>query len=105
MQENHKIYRGGDRVQLRNTLMKKGQNMGWLQASAIGFIILVVVVGIGASVIGDMQGDNETVEEGEVYEEGQDGFAKFSGKFTLIASIIILVFVLGLLGMLYMRGR
>lgn len=86
-------------------LEKKGQSMGWLTGAAIGFIILVVAVGIGASVIGDLQGDNETAEEGSVYNEGQDGFEKFSGKFTLIASVVVLVFIIGLLGMLYFKGR
>jgi len=82
---------------------KKGQNMNFLVAAAIGLVVLAVAVGIGTSLNSDLLADNTSVEEGEVYEEAIDGMQKFSGKFALIASVIVMVFIIGLL--LFLRGR
>lgn len=86
---------------------KKGQafGMSWLSGSAIGFIIVVIVIGIGAGIVADLATSNTTAEEGAVYGDGNTAFTKFSGKFTIIASILVLVFIIGLLGLLYMRNR
>jgi len=82
---------------------KKGQNMNFLIGAAIGLVVLVVAVGIGTSLTGDLREDNTTVAEGEVYDEGTEGMQKFSGKFALIASVIVMVFIIGLL--MFLRGR
>lgn len=112
-------------------------NLGWLSAAALGLIVLVVVIGVGAAISGEQRADEacdsgyvlnltltypdqcaeegtngtcdgcaiEMTDTGQVYKEGLDGTDKFAGKFTLIASIVILVFVIGLLGMLYFKSR
>jgi len=85
-------------------MSKKGQDMSWLTGAAISLVVLIVVVGFGASLIGDLSGDNTSVAEGQVYEEGQDANLKFSGKFGLIVTIVVLVFIIGLLGMLFLKG-
>lgn len=111
-------------------------NMGWLIGVAIGFIVVVVAVGIGASIQSDqyldeacnnytgwhynaseqrcdLDGTNgscaicsgDVSDTGRVYLEGLDGTDTFASKFALIASVLVLVFIIGLLGMLYFKSR
>lgn len=113
-----------------------GQNLNWLVYSVIGFIVVVVVVAVGASIQSDsyvdeacvnatgsvfnqtanacdVSGTNGTCvgcrtgvsDSALVFKEGLTGTTKISGKFAIMASVLVLVFIIGLLGYLYMKKR
>ena len=76
----------------------KGQSLASLQAAALAMVVLVIVITVGAQILGEIkasQTDNTT--EYNTTEAGQEAMKEFSDWFTIIVLVLIAVVIISLL--------
>lgn len=76
----------------------KGQTVSSLAGGAIALVVLVVVIAVGAQILGTIQ-DTQTVNttEHNTTAEGLKAMDEFANWFTIIVLVIIAVVIIGLL--------
>lgn len=76
----------------------KGLTLNSLTGSALALVVLVIVVAIGAQILGEIQ-DTQTVNSTEynVTGDGMSALADYADWFSTIVTIIIAVVIIGLI--------
>lgn len=76
----------------------KGQNVSGLQGAAIAIVVLVVIVAVGAQILGQLR-DTQTVNttEHNTTTLGLDAMAEFGNWFVIIVLVVIAVVIITLL--------
>ena len=79
-------------------IKSKGMTVSSLQAAGLSLVVLAVVIGIGAQILGtiqDQQTENST--EYNTSAAGLDALGEFADWFTIIVIVLIAVVIIALL--------
>ncbi|OGY82266.1 MAG: hypothetical protein A3F54_00020 [Candidatus Kerfeldbacteria bacterium RIFCSPHIGHO2_12_FULL_48_17] len=75
----------------------KGQ-LASLQSAALGMVVLIIIVAIGAQILGNIRGTQSNVSlEYNITDSGLNAFDTFADYFDVIVIILVAVVVIGLL--------
>lgn len=76
----------------------KGMTLSNLQAAGIAMVVLVVIIAIGAQILGQIQAtQTENTTEYNTTGSGLTAMAQFGNWFTIIVLVLIAVVIIGLL--------
>ena len=77
---------------------QKGLTLSSLQAAGLAMVVLVIVIAIGAQIVGEVRG-TQTVNTTEynVSDEGLGAMSEFADWFTIIVIVLIAVVIISLL--------
>ena len=77
---------------------KKGMGIDDLVPIGIAFVLIVMVLAFGASIVADVEADQATGSVAEnVSNEGLNGLSKLGQKMPLLATVVIASVVIGVL--------
>ena len=77
---------------------KKGMTISSLQAAGLSLVVLAVIIGIGAQILGTIQGtQTENTTEYNTSRAGLLAMSEFANWFTIIVIVLIAVVIIALL--------
>jgi len=85
-------------------LGRKGYTVGDLAPLAIAFMILTIVVGVSALILGEMKNTTTDPDAQTIISKGVDAMGTFADWFGILVIVVIAAVVIGLV-IGYFRGK